>query len=280
MASRPSISGGEVAAAAAKLCDRTADTMERPGLPGLALGVLFDGEVMAAEGFGVRSLGDDAAVDAATVFQLASIPKSLAGSVLAALVDEKAFGWKDPVRTGNAEFALSDPWVSQHVTYADLFSHRSGVPKHAGDLLEDLGHCRETVIERLRLYPLGPFRLQHAYGNFVHRGRRRRCRPSRPGMGGRVAPAALRAAGHVEYRLDVRRVHGPPKPGDSARPSGWHMDHHGLSTASRTPVARGRRLEHGERHAALAGDGDGGRGGGRRNDRRPRKRSPRHGFHR
>lgn len=34
MASRPSISGGEVAAAAAKLCDRTADTMERPGLPG------------------------------------------------------------------------------------------------------------------------------------------------------------------------------------------------------------------------------------------------------
>ncbi len=38
--------------------------------------------------------------------------------------------------------------------------------KHAGDLLEDLGHGRDTELERLRMYPLGPFRTTHAYGNF------------------------------------------------------------------------------------------------------------------
>jgi CubicO group peptidase (beta-lactamase class C family) len=95
-----------------------------------------------------------------------SLSKSLGGSVMSALVREEAFAWDDPVRTGSPGFTLSDPWVSDHVTFADLFSHRSGLPKHAGDLLEDLGYDRETVLERLRLYPLAPFRASYAYTNF------------------------------------------------------------------------------------------------------------------
>lgn len=166
MSPEPTINRAEVAAAIARLRDRVGETMERSGLPGLALGVLFEGEAMAAEGFGVRALGEEAPVDADTVFQLASVSKALAGSVMAAFVRARAIAWDDPVRTGNPDFALSDPWVTEHVTYADLFSHRSGLPKHAGDLLEDLGHSRDTVLERLRLYPLGPFRATHAYGNF------------------------------------------------------------------------------------------------------------------
>ena len=160
------IDRGQVEAAASKLVDRTAATMESSGLPGLALGVLFDGEVIVAEGFGVRTLGQEGAVDADTVFPLASLSKSLGGSVMAALIREKAFAWDDPVRTGSPEFALADPWVSDHVTYADLFSHRSGLPEHAGDLLEDLGYSRDTVLERLRLYPLSPFRASYGYTNF------------------------------------------------------------------------------------------------------------------
>lgn len=166
MSPKPTVGRAQVASAVARLRDSIGETMERSALPGLALGVLFEGEVMAAEGFGVRALGEEAAVDADTVFQLASLSKSLAGSVMAAFIREGAFAWDDPVRTGDPNFALADPWVSEHVTYADLFSHRSGLPKHAGDLLEDLGHSRDTVLERLRLYPLGPFRATHAYGNF------------------------------------------------------------------------------------------------------------------
>lgn len=166
MSRRPTVERAQVAAAVDRLRDQTGEAMDGSGVPGLALGVLFDGEVIAAEGFGVRALGDEAAVDADTVFQLASVSKSLAGSVMAAFIREKALAWDDPVRTGDPDFALSDRWVTEHVTFADLFSHRSGLPKHAGDLLEDIGHSRETVLERLRLYPLGPFRTSHAYGNF------------------------------------------------------------------------------------------------------------------
>src|SRR5205807_9325496 len=63
-------------------------------------------------------------------------------------------------------FFLADPWVSSHVTIADMFSHRSGLPDHAGDLLEDLGYSQDQIIERLRLEPLGAFRLQYAYTNY------------------------------------------------------------------------------------------------------------------
>src|SRR5690606_33391793 len=63
--------------------------------------------------------------------------------------------------------ALSDPWVTANVTLADLFSHRSGLAEHAGDLLEDLGGDRELVLHNLRyLEPEGAFRDSYAYTNF------------------------------------------------------------------------------------------------------------------
>jgi CubicO group peptidase (beta-lactamase class C family) len=52
------------------------------------------------------------------------------------------------------------------VTVGDMFSHRSGLPDHAGDMLEDLGHDRRYVLERLRQLPLDPFRISYAYTNF------------------------------------------------------------------------------------------------------------------
>ena len=63
-------------------------------------------------------------------------------------------------------FALSDPAVTQMVNVGDMFSHRSGLPDHAGDMLEDLGYDRRYVLERLRQLPLDPFRISYAYTNF------------------------------------------------------------------------------------------------------------------
>jgi CubicO group peptidase (beta-lactamase class C family) len=56
--------------------------------------------------------------------------------------------------------------VSRLVTVGDMYSHRSGLPDHAGDMLEDLGFDRQYVLEHLRQLPLDPFRLSYAYTNF------------------------------------------------------------------------------------------------------------------
>ncbi len=64
-------------------------------------------------------------------------------------------------------FALSDPAATRMVTVGDLYSHRSGLPDHAGgDQLEDLGYDRRYILERLRQLPLAPFRISYAYTNF------------------------------------------------------------------------------------------------------------------
>ena len=52
------------------------------------------------------------------------------------------------------------------MTIADLYSHRSGLPDHAGDILEDLGYDRRQVLERLKYLPLAPFRISYEYTNF------------------------------------------------------------------------------------------------------------------
>ena len=56
--------------------------------------------------------------------------------------------------------------MSSHVTFADLLSHRSGLPEHAGDDLEALGYDRTYVLRHLRDLPLNAFRSSYAYTNF------------------------------------------------------------------------------------------------------------------
>ncbi|WP_198425751.1 MULTISPECIES: serine hydrolase [Microbacterium] len=140
--------------------------MEASGTPGIAVGVVYEGEVLYAEGFGVRDLDSGEPVDADTVFALASVSKSIGASVVARAIDEGYVSWDTPVAEHLDGFTLSDPYVGSHVTIADMYAHRSGLFKHAGDELEEIGYDRATILERLSLIPLAPWRSTYAYGNF------------------------------------------------------------------------------------------------------------------
>ena len=105
-------------------------------------------------------------MDADTVFQIASMSKSLGASVVAHQVGIGSIAWETPVIQHLPWFSMSDPWITTHLTIGDLYAHRSGLPEHAGDELEDLGYTRRQVLERLRYLPLDPFRSTYAYTNF------------------------------------------------------------------------------------------------------------------
>ncbi|MFI6466716.1 serine hydrolase [Streptomyces sp. NPDC050528] len=160
------ITRAEVETAVGKLDDVVRDAMRRTGVPGVAVGVVHNDEVLYLKGFGLRKAGTKDKVGADTVFQLASVSKPLASTVVAAAVGDKTVGWDDPVVDHTPGFKLKDPWVTRHVTLADLFSHRSGLPDHAGDLLEDLGYDRSYILDHLRYEPSAPFRAHYAYTNF------------------------------------------------------------------------------------------------------------------
>ena len=133
----------------------------------MAVAVVYDDALTFSGGFGVREIGKDAPIDADTVFQLASVSKSLAATVVSSVVGDGTVAWHSRMADIDPGFALHDAWPTQNVSLADLFAHRSGLLDHAGDLLEDLGFDRGEVLHRLRyLEPEYSFREGYAYTNF------------------------------------------------------------------------------------------------------------------
>ncbi|RJG07943.1 serine hydrolase [Noviherbaspirillum cavernae] len=160
------IPAGQIDRAVSQLDAMAADIMARTGIPGMAVAVVHGGQTVYAKGFGVRAAGNPALVDADTVFQLASMSKSIGATVVAQQVGAGRVKWDTPVQANLPSFSLADPYISEKMTIGDLYSHRSGLPSHAGDKLEDLGYDRTQVLNRLRYSPLTPFRVTYAYTNF------------------------------------------------------------------------------------------------------------------
>jgi CubicO group peptidase (beta-lactamase class C family) len=156
----------QVRAAAGKIDAIVGAAMANTGVPGVAVALLYADEVVHAKGYGVREVGSPHTIDTDTVFQLASLSKSIGATAVAALVGKGVISWEQPVHPFAPDLVFSDPWVTEHVTFADLYSHRSGLPGGVGDSLEQFGHSREQILSRLRLVPLNPFRATYAYTNF------------------------------------------------------------------------------------------------------------------
>ncbi len=157
---------GSIEAALDRLPELADAMQRRSGVPGLSVAVVHGGETAYAGGFGNKIIDTDSPVDEKTVFQVASLSKAVAATVVATQVSDEVVSWDTPIRQELPGFALADPWVSRNVTVADMFSHRSGLPQAAGDLLEDIGHRRGYVLDHLDQQPLNPFRSTYGYANF------------------------------------------------------------------------------------------------------------------
>src|SRR5437667_2036410 len=141
--------------------------IQENALPGLAIAVVFQDKAVYAKGFGVRDTSAKNPVDAETVFQLASLSKPIGSTVVAELVSEGKITWDSKLSVLDPTFAMFDPWVTREITIRDMYAHRSGLPEHAGDLLEDLGFTRAKILHRLRYqHPVSSFRSHYAYTNF------------------------------------------------------------------------------------------------------------------
>lgn len=166
LASAQPAASAKVNAALAGLEALAQQTLEKTRIPGMAVAVVYRDQVVYLKGFGVRELGKPEAIGPDTVFQIASLSKPIASTVVAALVSDGVVGWDDPVVRHDPAFQLFDPWVTRQVTLRDMFCHRSGLPGLSPDLLEEMGYGRAEILYRLRyLRPTSGFRSQYAYNN-------------------------------------------------------------------------------------------------------------------
>jgi CubicO group peptidase (beta-lactamase class C family) len=161
------VAPGQVDKAIREIENLAQKQIQENALPGLAIAVVFQDKTVYAKGFGVRDVNAKTPVDVDTVFQLASMSKPIGSTVVAKLVGEGKITWDSKLSALDPTFAMFDPWVTREVTLRDMYAHRSGLPEHAGDLLEDLGFSRGEILHRLRYQrPATSFRSHYAYTNF------------------------------------------------------------------------------------------------------------------
>lgn len=155
----------------ARLDDTVARFMREFEIPGLGIGVVLPDRPPLMRGYGVRTLGQTARVDANTGFAIASNSKAFLAACLALLVDEGKLAWEDRVVKHLPEFAMSDPATTAMMTVRDLLVHRSGLPLGAGDLMQfpKTDHTREEILRALRYFsPASGFRAGYAYDNILY----------------------------------------------------------------------------------------------------------------
>lgn len=110
------------------LDDYVAKAMARWEVPGLAIAVVQEGKLVHARGYGVRSVGENAKVDAETVFPIASCTKSFTAAAIAKLIDGEKLKWDDPISKHLPAFQLSNPELTVEVTIRQALGHRTGLP--------------------------------------------------------------------------------------------------------------------------------------------------------
>ncbi|WP_287595077.1 serine hydrolase [Thermomonas sp.] len=162
-------------------------------LPGIAVGVIEDGKVVFARGYGETVHGSGDTVTDKTLFKIASNSKAMTAAVLARLVQQGKLQWDDPVVKHLPAFAMHDPWVTAHMTVSDLLVHNSGLPEGGGDLMlwpEPSLFTRDDIVRGLRhIKPAYGFRAGYAYDNLLYV----------------VAGQVAAAAGGASYEELVRR---------------------------------------------------------------------------
>ena len=123
-------------------------------VPGLAMAVVHNGRVLTARGYGITDTRAAEPVDGHTVFRLASLSKSFAGTLTGMLVNDGALRWDSKLVRYLPDFRLSDPNAARELTVADLLSHRVGLPHNAYDRELEAYTDYRTLTHKLANAPL------------------------------------------------------------------------------------------------------------------------------
>ncbi|MEI7847679.1 MAG: serine hydrolase [Chloroflexota bacterium] len=137
-------------------------------IPGLALVIVKDDQILMAKGFGIRKIGEPDKVDTHTLFGIGSNTKAFTATAIGLLVQDGKIGWDDPVTKYIPFFRLQDENATRLITIRDLLCHRSGLGTWAGDVLLLSNYSTEEIVRRLgSIPPEFGFRVGYGYSNLM-----------------------------------------------------------------------------------------------------------------
>ena len=135
-------------------------------VPGIAVGIVTDKEVLFAEGFGNVGLNNNQPVTTETLFGIGSTTKPFTTMLLGMLVEEGKLAWDDPV-INHINFKLDNDPISDYITIKDLVSHRSGLPRYDFTLIFNNELTREGILDNIGYMERNEdFRNSFQYSNY------------------------------------------------------------------------------------------------------------------
>lgn len=144
------------------------EALQTFNVPGAALGLVIDDEIILSQGYGVRKVNEQSLVTEQTSFPIASCTKAFTALLLGQLVDEGKISLDDLVIKHIPEISSFHPAVAINLTIRDLLAHRTGMARHdpiwlylkiaRSEIIPRLSHC-ETVCG---------LREEFKYNNFMY----------------------------------------------------------------------------------------------------------------
>ncbi len=141
--------------------------MQEYQIPGLAIVIVKDGQVVLKQGFGVKSMETREPVDTNTLFLIASNSKLFTGTALAQLEHNNKLSLNDKITKYFKDFRLYDSLSTSQVTIRDMLAHRIGTKTFQGDFtFWNSKLSRKDIMKGMRyLKPVGSFRQDYGYCN-------------------------------------------------------------------------------------------------------------------
>ncbi len=142
--------------------------MKEFDIPGLAIGIVADGQIIYSKGFGVRDKEKQLPAQTDTLFPIGSCTKAFTAFAIGSLIEEGLLEWDQRMIDILPEFRLWDQYATQNLTVRDLLSHRAGLPRH-DFIWYSSSISSQDILSRLRyLEPVFDIRERFNYNNLMY----------------------------------------------------------------------------------------------------------------
>jgi beta-lactamase class C len=140
--------------------------LKKRKVPGGAFVIVEGDKILKLSYYGKRSKGGSLNVNANTVFRLASVSKTFAGSLASMLVQENKLDWKQSINAYLPSFSLADPNGSKQINLGHIIGQSTGLMPNSYDNLVNADVNIEKIISKFsELTPICKPGVCYSYQN-------------------------------------------------------------------------------------------------------------------
>ncbi|WP_076536491.1 serine hydrolase [Shewanella sp. UCD-KL21] len=122
--------------------------LKKNKVPGGAFVIVEGDKILKLSYYGKRSKGSPLNVNANTVFRLASVSKTFAGSLASMLVQENKLDWQQPINAYLPNFVLADPKASQQINLGHVIGQSTGLMPNSYDNLVNANVSKDKILNK------------------------------------------------------------------------------------------------------------------------------------